>query len=148
MAGTAYKILMSLSHQPAAKTNLGYQTSTPTLNLQFTGETENGMSIMVVRMDLPRKLNFATDSSRDTKHPRSAVRQWQAVSKVSLTADKVIWMHQSLAITHLDLGLNASTNTKIKGNNKQLKKKLRQMLIKVRYPYRSRVASRDCNLVC
>ena len=55
----------------------------------MTGETENGISIMVVKIDLPRKLNLATDHAAATPNTTFKGTAMAAVNKVNFTADKV-----------------------------------------------------------
>ena len=88
IAGTAYRILMSWSSN-----QFPIQPCVPKISASIkpaiTGETENGRSIKVVKIDFPRKLNLATDHAAATPNTTFNGTAIAAVSKVSLTADKV-----------------------------------------------------------
>ena len=129
IAGTAYKILMSLSIN-----QLPIQPWVPKISTSIipamTGETENGKSMMVVRIDLPGKLNLATDQAAATPNTTLSGTAMAAVSKVSLTADKVSGCTSAWVYTPTPC-LKASTNTRINGRIRQLRKKIRAMVSKV-----------------
>ncbi len=53
---------------------------------------------MVVKIDLPRKLNFATDHAAATPNTTFNGTAIAAVSRVNFTADNVSWMYQCLEV--------------------------------------------------
>src|SRR6218665_3359798 len=88
MAGTAYRILMSLSISQLPNQPCVPKIST-SIKPAITGDTENGISIIVVKMDLPRKLNLATHQAAATPNTTFSGTAITAVNKVSLTAESV-----------------------------------------------------------
>ena len=123
IAGTAYRILMSLSisQEPIQPWVPKISTS---INPAITGETEKGISIRVVRNDLPRKLNLATDHAAATPNMTLSGTAIAAVNRVSFCRQG-IRMYQSLGINTYSL-FESFYKTRISGRIRQLKRKVVQ----------------------
>ncbi|MPN41779.1 hypothetical protein SDC9_189334 [bioreactor metagenome] len=85
--GTAKMILMSWSDSQLPNQPWAPKTSTKT-RPAMTGETENGRSIRVIRIDLPRNSNLAIAHAAATPKSRLSGTEIAAASSVSLIADR------------------------------------------------------------